>query len=74
MNTARREFFEGLGLTVLALFFTGMLLTAAIVAIGNASYLRATAFGLPGLFALYWALRFARAQFAAYREQGGGER
>jgi hypothetical protein len=68
MSAARREFFEGLGLTALAFFFTGMLLTAAVVAILEARYLRAILFGLPGLFAGYWAFRFGQAQFAAYRE------
>jgi uncharacterized membrane protein len=67
MNTARREFFEGLGLSTLALFFTGMLLYAALVATGRADYWRAVAFGVPGLIALYWTVRFTRAQFAAYR-------
>jgi uncharacterized membrane protein len=66
MSAARREFYEGLGLAALAVFFTGMLLTAAVVAFGNASYLRAMAFGIPGLIAAYWTVRFTRAQFAAY--------
>jgi hypothetical protein len=67
MNLARREFFEGLGLSALALFFTGLLLFAAVVAVGNTNYPRAVAFGVPGLIALYWSVRFTRAQFAAYR-------
>jgi hypothetical protein len=73
MNAARREFFEGLGLSALALFFTGVLLYAAVVALGNADYWRAVAFGVPGLIALYWAVRFTRAQFAAYRGMQGGQ-
>lgn len=67
MNLARRELFEGLGLSALALFFTGLLLFAAVVAVGNANYPRAVAFGVPGLIALYWSVRFTRAQFAAYQ-------
>ena len=67
MNMARKEFFEGLGLSALALFFTALLLYAAAVAIGQEAYVRAAVFGLPGLFALYWSIRFTHAQFAAYR-------
>ncbi|MFU8821955.1 MAG: hypothetical protein ACNA8G_10420 [Gammaproteobacteria bacterium] len=67
MNAARRELFEGLGLSVIAVIFTGMLLYAAAVALGIANYWRAAAFGAPGLIALYWTVRFTRAQFAAYR-------
>lgn len=71
MSAARRELFEGLGLSVLALLFTGALLYAAFVAAGLANYLRAAAFGIPGLIALYWSIRFTRAQFAAYRALSG---
>ena len=71
MNAARRELVEGLGLSVIALIFTGALLYAAVVALGIASYGRAAAFGIPGLFALYWTIRFTRAQFAAYRAAQG---
>ena len=67
MNAARRELFEGLGLSVLATFFTAMLLVAAYVAIDAANWWRAVAFGLPGLVAAYWTARFTRAQFAAYQ-------
>ncbi|HUG99535.1 MAG TPA: hypothetical protein VMQ83_10210 [Gammaproteobacteria bacterium] len=67
MNMARKEFFEGLGLSALALFFTALLLSAAVVATGQEAYVRATVFGLPGLLALYWSIRFTHAQFAAYR-------
>jgi hypothetical protein len=67
MNAARRELFEGLGLSVIALMFTAALLYAAIVALGIPSYGRAVAFGVPGLIALYWTVPFPRAQFAAYR-------
>ena len=73
MNTARREFLEGLGLSVLALFFTGVLLYAALVAAGRPDYWRAVAFGVPGLIALYWSVRFTRAQFAAYRAAIGAD-
>jgi hypothetical protein len=71
MNAARRELFEGLGLSVIALIFTGALLYAAVVALGIASYGRAAVFGVPGLIALYWTVRFTRAQFAAYRATQG---
>jgi hypothetical protein len=71
MNAARRELFEGLGLSVIALIFTGALLYAAVVALGIANYWRAAAFGAPGLIALYWTVRFTRAQFAAYRATQG---
>lgn len=67
MNMARKEFFEGLGLSALALFFTALLLYAAVVATGHEAYVRAAVFGLPGLLALYWSIRFTHAQFAAYR-------
>ncbi|MFU8896864.1 MAG: hypothetical protein ACNA8J_10790 [Gammaproteobacteria bacterium] len=67
MNAARRELFEGLGLSVLATFFTTMLLVATYVAIGAANWSRAVAFGLPGLVAAYWTVRFTLAQFAAYQ-------
>jgi hypothetical protein len=73
MNTARRELFEGLGLSALALLFTGVLLYAAFVALGNTDYWRAAAFGVPGLIALYWSVRFTRAQFAAYRGMQGDQ-
>jgi hypothetical protein len=74
MNAARRELFEGLGLSALALLLTGMLLYAAVVAMGHANYLRAAAFGVPGLITLYWSIRFTRAQFAAYRAWTEDER
>ena len=74
MNAARRELFEGLGLAVLALFFTGMLLYAAFVGAQKGDFGRAAIFGLPGLVALYWSARFARAQFAAYAAASRGER
>lgn len=74
MSAARRELFEGLGLAALALFFTTMLLIAMIVAIGNANYLRAVAFGIPGLIALYWSIRFLLAQFAGYEAEKSGAR
>jgi hypothetical protein len=75
MSAARKEFVEGLGLSVLALGFTGVLLYAAVVAAGQANYVRAAAFGIPGVIALYWSIRFTRAQFAAYRAgRAGAER
>jgi hypothetical protein len=37
-----------------------------VVAIGKAEYVRAAVFGVPGLVALYWSVRFTRAQFLAY--------
>jgi hypothetical protein len=74
MSAVRRELFEGLGLAALALFFTTMLLIASFVAIGHGNYLRAAAFGVPGLVALYWSVRFLMAQFANYEAQKAGER
>jgi hypothetical protein len=69
--SARREFIEGLGLSVLAFGFTGVLLYAAVIAVGHANYLRVAAFGIPGFIALYWSARFAQVQFAAYRAGDG---
>jgi hypothetical protein len=66
MDAAKRELIEGLGLSALAFFFTALLLIAAVVAIGKAEYVRAAVFGVPGLVALYWSVRFTRAQFLAY--------
>jgi hypothetical protein len=74
MSAAKRELFEGLGLSALALFFTTMLLIASFVAIRDAQWLRAVLFGLPGLFALYWGIRFMLAQFAAYEADKAGQR
>jgi hypothetical protein len=74
MNASRREFLEGMGLAVLALFLSGMLLFAGLVGLRNADYVRAVAFGVPGLIALYWSIRFARAQFATYDAQGSSEK
>ena len=74
MNAARRELFEGLGLSALATFFTVMFLIAAYVAIGASNWWRAAAFGIPGLIAAYWTVRFTRAQFAAYQAQQQGLR
>jgi len=74
MNAARRELFEGLGLAFIAILFTGMLLYAGVVAIQKADYARAALFGVPGLVALYWTVRFTRAQFAAYTAARRGER
>jgi hypothetical protein len=72
--SARRTFFEGLGLSVLAFGFSGMLSYAALVAAAHADYARAAAFGIPGAIALYWSVRFLRAQLAAYRAEAGGSR
>ena len=74
MNAARRELFEGLGLAVLALFFTGMLLYAAFVGAQEGEFVRSAVFGVPALVALYWSIRFTRAQFAAYAAATRGER
>lgn len=74
MSVTRREFLEGLGLAVLALFLSGMLLFAGLVGLRNADTLRAVGFGVPGLVAVYWSIRFARAQFIAYDAQGSRER
>lgn len=74
MSAARRELFEGLGLSALALFFTTLLLIASFVAIRDGAWLRAAAFGLPGLVALFWGIRFMLAQFAAYEAEKAGER
>lgn len=72
MSAARREFFEGLGLSAVATFFTVMLLIAAFVALRDAAWLRAVLFGIPGLVAAYWTVRFTRAQFAAYAAEKSG--
>jgi hypothetical protein len=72
--SGRREFFEGMGLSVLAFGLTGVLLYAGVVAAGHGNYLRAAAFGIPGIIALYWSVRFTQAQFAAYRAEGGSPR
>ena len=61
---ARRELIQGLGLSALALLFTGMLLYAAFVAFGKADYGRTAVFGIPGLISLYWSVRFTRTQLA----------
>lgn len=61
---ARRELIQGLGLSALALLFTGMLLYAAFVAFGKADYARTAVFGIPGLISLYWSVRFTRTQLA----------
>lgn len=74
MNAARRELFEGLGLAFLAIFFTGLLLYAGVVAMQKTDYTRAVLFGVPGLVALYWSFRFTQAQFAAYAAARRGDR
>lgn len=72
MRGTRLELIEGLGLSVLAVLFTGALLTAAFVAAGKGFYLRAAAFGVPGLVAAYWTVRFTWAQIAGYRGSADG--
>jgi uncharacterized membrane protein len=67
MDAAKHDLIAGLGLCVLAVLFTGALLTASVVALGNANYLRAAGFGIPGLVAAYWTVRFTLAQLAGYR-------
>lgn len=74
MNSAQRELFEGLGLAVLAWLVTAALLYGAFVAFGKADWVRLAPFGVLGLLALYWSIRFTRAQFAAYEAQKAGER
>lgn len=59
---------------MLALLFTGMLLYAALVGAQNGDFTRAALFGIPGLVALYWSIRFTRAQFAAYAAANRGDR
>ena len=70
MDVAKHDLIEGLGLCVLAVLFTGALLTASVVALGHANYLRAVGFGVPGLVAAYWTVRFTLAQLAGYRATG----
>ncbi len=72
MKGTRLELFEGLGLSVLAMLFTGALLTAAYVAADKGFYPRAAAFGVPGLIAAYWTVRFTWAQLAGYRGSADG--
>jgi len=67
MNSAKRDFIDGLGLAVLALLITIFLLYGTFVAIGKADYFRMSVFGFLSVVALYWTIRFTRAQFAAYR-------
>lgn len=59
---------------MLALFFTGMLLYAAFVGAQEGEFGRSAVFGVPGLAALYWSIRFTRAQFAAHAAATRGER
>jgi hypothetical protein len=73
MNAGQRELFEGLGLSVIALVVSGALLMAAAVGAGRADYVRVAVFGIPGAIALYWTIRFTRAQFAAYRAYRDGK-
>lgn len=67
MNAAKQELIEGLGLAVLALLLSGALLYGAFVAFGKTDYFRLAVFGVLGVIGLYWAVRFTRAQLAAYR-------
>ena len=67
MDATKHELIEGLGLCVLAVLFTGAMLTAAVVAIGHGNYLRAAGFGIVGLVGAYFTVRFTQAQFATYR-------
>jgi hypothetical protein len=67
MKNADKVLVEGIGLSILAFLFSGALLYAGIVAAGDANYLRAAAFGLPGMLGLYWAFRFARAELLRHR-------
>ena len=67
MNSAQRDFIDGLGLAVLAALVTIALLYGTYVAIGKADYFRMSVFGILSVVALYWTVRFTRAQFAAYR-------
>jgi len=67
MNSAKRDFIDGLGLAVLALLVTIFLLYGTVVAVGKADYLRMAIFGILGIVGVYWTIRFARVQFAAYR-------
>lgn len=74
MNAAQRELFEGLGLAVLAWILTGGLLYGAFVAFGKSDWVRLVPFAVLGLVALYWSVRFTRAQFAAHAAQKAGQR
>jgi hypothetical protein len=62
-----RVLIEGLGLSILAFLFSGALLYAAVVAAGRGEYVRAAAFGVPGVFGLFWAFRFLRAELLRHR-------
>jgi hypothetical protein len=67
MKMPSRTLIEGLGLSILALGFSGVLLYAGILAVGRNEYGRAAAFLIPGAIALYWAIRFTRAELARNR-------
>jgi hypothetical protein len=67
MKNADKVLVEGIGLSILAFLFSGAFLYAGLVAAGDANYLRAAGFGVPGAIGLYWAFRFARAEFLRHR-------
>jgi hypothetical protein len=67
MKMPSRTLIEGLGLSILALGFSGVLLYAGILAAGKAEYVRGAAFLVPGAIGLYWAIRFLRAELARNR-------
>lgn len=74
MDASKHELIEGLGLCVLAVIFTGAMLTAAVVAIGHGNHMRAVGFGAVGLVGAYFTTRFTQAQFATYRAAREEER